>query len=215
MRRYLLIALIIFLAGIIFLTNFFIKKERSVNEILRLKQQNENLKAQIQELQALKMNAPTSINHSLSVITAKIFSTYPFNIKNKITINAGEKQGVKELMTATVGENILLGQVVEVFESFSVIKTIFDPAWQSPVGIGEKEIDGLFQGGNELRVTLISREMPVKTGDIVYSSSREFSYGLKIGEVIEVRETAAGVFKEAILRAPFNVNELREVNIIK
>lgn len=211
MRRYLLIGLIIFLAGATYLTNFFIKKERSFDENLRLKQENEALRAQIQQL---KVNGQKSIVNG-NFIAARVFSTYPFNIKNQITINAGEKQGVKKMMTAVLGENILVGQVIEVFENSSVIRTIFDPNWQLPVRIGEKEVDGLFRGGSEPKVFLIDKEKPIQVNDIVYSASQEFPYGLKIGEIAEIKESAAGVFKEAVLKMPFNVNELREINIIK
>ncbi|NCO15173.1 hypothetical protein COW77_00745 [Candidatus Wolfebacteria bacterium CG18_big_fil_WC_8_21_14_2_50_39_7] len=210
MRRYFLIAIIIAIVAATYLADFFIKKERSFDEVLRLKQENENLRAQIQ---LLKFNGQNSILNT-NFITAKVFSTYPFNIKNKITINAGEKQGIKKSMVATVGENILLGQVTDVFENFSVIQTIFDPAWQLPVRIGKEEINGLFKAGNEPKVILIEKEKQIQTDDIVYSASQEFPYGLKIGEVAEIKETAAGVFKEAVLKMPFNVGELREIKIL-
>jgi len=210
MRRYFLIAIIIAIVAATYLADFFIKKERSFDEVLRLKQENENLRAQIQ---LLKFNGQNSIFNT-NFITAKVFSTYPFNIKNKITINAGEKQGIKKSMVATVGENILLGQVTDVFENFSVIQTIFDPAWQLPVRIGKEEINGLFKAGNEPKVILIEKEKQIQTDDIVYSASQEFPYGLKIGEVAEIKETAAGVFKEAVLKMPFNVGELREIKIL-
>lgn len=208
MRRYVIITLIILLAGATYLTNFFISKQRSFDENLRFKQENENLKAEI--------NCPSFIVYSSSsVITAKVFSTYPFNIKNQITINIGENQGVKKMMTATVGENILLGQIINVFENYSVIQTIFDPNFQLPVRIGDRQINALFQGGNEPKATLIEKNKSIKAGDIVYSASQEFPYGLKIGEISEIRETAAGVFKEAVIKMPFSMNELRETDILR
>jgi len=211
MRRYLIITLLIFLLVITYFTIFFIKKERSFDENLRLKQENENLKAQIQKLEIgnWKLEIPRD-----NYLTAKVFSTYPFNIKNQITINIGEKQGVKKMMAVTVGDNLLLGQVVEVFENYSIVQTIFDPHWQLPVRIGKEEINGLFQAGNEPKVVLIEKEKAIQIGDVVYSASQEFPYGLKIGEISEIKETTAGVFKEAILKIPFNVNELREVRVI-
>ena len=212
MRRYLLIILVIFLAVITYGTAFFIKKERSFDENVRLKQENEELKAQIQKLEIgnWKLEIPRE-----GFLTAKVFSTYPFNIKNKLTINAGEKQGIKKLSVAVLEKNILVGQVVEVFENYSIVKTTFDPNWQLPVRIGEEEINGFFQGGGEPKVILIDKDKPLRLGDVVYSASQEFFYELKIGELNELRETGAGIFKEAVLKVPFNVNELREVQIIK
>lgn len=213
MRRYLLIILIIVLAGATYFTSFFIKKERFFDENLRLKQENQNLLAQLQKHQL----SPKQSEQNLSdkYLSVKVFSTYPFNIKNTITVNAGEKNGIKKSMAATVGDNILLGQVKEVFEDYSVIQTIFDPDWQLSVRIGEAENNALLKGGNEPRVVLIEKEKQIQINDVVYSASQEFPYGLKIGEVAEIRQTAAGVFKEAVLKIPFNVGELREVQIIK
>jgi len=210
MRRYLFIALIIFLAGATYLTNFFIKKERSFDEILRLKQENEELHVQIQKLSTVNCQ----ISNVNGYLTAKVFSTYPFNVKNQITINAGEKQGIKKMMVAVLEKDILVGQVTEVFENYSVVRTIFDPDLQLPVRIGKEEINGLFKAGNEPKVILIEKEKQIQINDVVYSASQEFIYGLKIGEVAEIKETVAGVFKEAVLKMPFNVGELREVKIL-
>ncbi len=211
MRRYIFIILIILLVVATYLTSFFIRKGRFVDENLRLKQENENLKAQIQQYQALNTGYQEEENNYL---TAKVFSTYPFNIKNQITINAGENDGIRENMVVILGENILIGHVTKVFTNYSIVQTIFDPNWQMPVRIGREEINGLFKGGNEPQVSMIEKTKQVQIGDVVYTSSQEFPYGLKIGEVAEINEISAGVFKEAFLKMPFNVNELREVNII-
>jgi rod shape-determining protein MreC len=209
LRRYSVILIVVLLTGTIYFTAFFIKKERSFDENLRLKQEKEELRSQIQKSSIL--NPQSSILNSY--LTAKVFSTYPFNIKNQITVNAGEKQGIKKLAPAVLEENILVGQVIEVFKNHSVVKTIFDSNFQLPVRIGKDEINAFFQGGGEPKVILIDKEKPIQAGDIVYSASSEFPYGLKIGEISEIKETSAGVFKEAILKMPFNVNELRIIEI--
>ena len=70
MRRYIIIALIILLAGATYLTNFFISKQRSFDENLRLKRENENLRAEIQMLQS-SMPRVQGINSSY--LTAQVF----------------------------------------------------------------------------------------------------------------------------------------------
>jgi rod shape-determining protein MreC len=231
MQRGILIGLIIALIFIVFLTGFFIKKDflrqaqdrflkkpvflikemfsrvDLYDENLSLKRQNEDLRAEINRLQTTDYRLRTG-----KYITAKVFSTYPFNIKNQLTIDAGKKQDIKKGGAATIGENILVGQITDVFENYSVIRTIFDPKWQLSIRIGSEEINGLLQGGNEPKITLI--EKPVKAGDIVYSASADFPYGLKIGEISEIKETSSGIFKEAGIKLPYNINELREVNVV-
>ncbi len=211
MKRYVLAVLIVILLIVVFFTGFFIKKERFFDENIQLKKENENLKA---ELQGLKVENFESKISQDGFLTVKVFSTYPFNVKSQITVNAGEAQGVKKLMPALFGKNILLGQIIEVSKNYSVIQTIFDPNWQLPVRIGEKEINGLLQGGNEPKITFIEKDKPITVGDAVYSAKRGFPLGLKVGEISEIKESAPGVFKEAVLTMPFNISALREVEIL-
>ena len=215
MKRYLLTLLIILLIGITYFTVFFFKKERSFSENLRLEQENQDLRAQIQRILDCKLpdGECGTISSTGKYLSVKVFSTYPFNIKNQLTLNAGEKQGVKTQATAIVGLNILVGQVSGVFENVSVVRTIFDPNLELPVRIGKDEISGMLQGGALPKVILI--EKPIQVGDIVYSASAEFPYGLKVGEITEIKESAAGVFREAAIKIPFVVGELRELTIIK
>lgn len=210
-RRYLLILLIVLIAGTAYFTDFFIKNSKEENENALLKRQNQELLAQIQAVQLFGKDSGTD---NPSFFEAKVFSAYPFNIKNTITVSGGSKDGIKENMPALVGENILVGRVLKVFPDYSVVQTVFDPSWQMSVRIGASETDGLLEGGNEPKAALIEKSKPCEEGDAVYSASRDFPYGLKIGEVLRVKDDSAGVFKEAILKVPFNSNELRNVRIL-
>ena len=219
MQRYIFIILSIFLLFIIFFTGFFIKKNFSTSffsgdlykENFSLRQENQNLKAQIQRGQIINCKIQA---HGDKYLSVKIFSTYPFNTKNILIINAGSEQEIKESAPVTAGENILIGQITEVYGNYSRVRTVFDPLWQIPVRIGEKEIDGLLQGGPSPKVALIEKDKLIQVGDFVYSVSENFPYGLKIGEVGEIKESVSGgAFKETVLRMPFNINELREVNV--
>ena len=209
-RRYVLIILIVVIAAGIYFADFFIKKEKSTDENVSLRRENQELLAQIQRSNLFGENT----NENADLFVAKVFSSYPFNVKNTVTVSGGENDGIKKNMTATIGQNIFGGRVSEVFEDYSVIQTVFDPSWQMSVRIGSREVDGLLEGGNEPKVILIERNKPLEIGEVVYSASKDFPYGLKIGEVAGIEEKAGGVFKEAVLKIPFNVNELREINII-
>ncbi len=201
------IILLALAVGIILSGKFFIQKDffKSDSECIR---ENEILRA---GLQSAKINlvVPSLENK----ISAKVFSVYPFNNKNSIVLGAGQKDGVKKYAVVSWGENILIGQVSEVSDKWSSAKTVFDPDWQFPVRIGEKEIDGLLQGGSVPRIALISKDKEISSGDLVYSAGADLPYGIKIGEVGEIREKQSEVFKEAILKFPYNLNDLRNVQI--
>ena len=208
MKRRLTAVFAVLIIVVVYFTGFFIKKERDFRENLLLKRENENLRGELQLAAAGIKEAKKN-----DYLTAKVFSTYPFNFKNKITVNVGEKNGVKKSAVVAFGENIFIGQITDVGRDFSVARTVFDPNWQLPVRIGEEEINGLLQGGNEPRIVLVDNDEFLKAGLVVYSAGEGIPYGLKIGEIKEIGKDATGVFKEAFLKIPFNVGDLREVNV--
>lgn len=228
MNRVFLIVLIFGLVITIFTTGFFIEKKsirdrfnflaflstKNVSEEAQsLKTENEILKAQIEKTQIFCSNNGTfSTTAGKNFLSARIFSNYPFNVKNILSINAGIRAGVKKGLAATLGENIFIGQVSEVLENSASVRTVFDPDWQLAVKIGADKINGLFKGGNEPKITLI--EKSVKIGDPVFTAVPGVPLDLKIGEISEIRESAGGVFKEAIVKVPYNINQLETVNLL-
>ena len=227
MKRILLISSIVLILWVTFFSNMFIPKHALVasanfvrqyfkvdfyQENILLKLQNENLKAQVQRIKE-GGDGPASTTARGAQIEAKIFSTYPFNMKDTVTINRGSADGVEPMMIATVSDSVLLGQVVSVEERSSVVRTIFDSHWQLPVRIGSDAINGLFEGGSDPKITLV--EKPVKVGDGVFSAAKEFPLGIKIGEVKEVKEDASGIFKEATIRTPYAVGDVQVIYLQK
>lgn len=211
MRIYIILTLIVVLVFVTYFTDFFFARTGGPNEIEALRQENQDLLAQVQRYGMPDSNQPGLGQKSLS---AEVYSVYPFNAKNLITIDVGEKAGVKVSMPVTLGGNILVGKVKDVSSGTSIVQTVFDPGMQIPVRIGKDEIDGFFQGGSEPKITLVEKSKSVNVGDYVYSAGSDFPYGLKIGEVSEINESSAGIFKEIGLKMPFNVSELREVDVI-
>ena len=175
-------------------------------ENVLLKLQNENLKAQ---LQRAKEEPSSELRPSTPQIEANIYSTYPFNMKDTIVVDRGSVDGVAKDMVATVADSILLGQVVSVDQNSSMIRTIFDSHWQLPVRIGPDNINGLFEGGNNPKVVLV--EKSIKVGDGVFSSSKDFPMGIKIGEINDIKEDSGGIFREATIRTPYSMSDLQTV----
>lgn len=223
MRKIVLIILTAGLIIVIFFTGLFVKKgyfSESVyflrnyfktdlfKENVSLKTENESLKAELEKFQIFGVKNYDSKNY----LESYIFSTYPFNIKNELFVDRGGGDGAKSGIPVVVKNEIFIGQVAEVFDNFSKIKTIFDSSWQLPVKIGENKINGLFNGGNDPKITLI--EKPIKIGDAVFLASKDFPIHLKIGNIVKINESSGGVFKEAIIQAPYNINELESVYIL-
>ncbi|MCX6702514.1 MAG: rod shape-determining protein MreC [Candidatus Wolfebacteria bacterium] len=211
MRNYIIVALIVVLVFVTYFTDFFFARTGGSSEVEALRQENQDLLAQIQRYAMPNFKQSDLEQKSIS---ARVFSVYPFNVKNLITVDIGEKAGIRPSMPVASNGNILIGKVKDVYSETSVIQTVFDPGMQLSVRIGKDQVDGFFQGGSEPKITLVEKSKSVGVGDFVYSAGSDFPYGLKIGEVSDIKESSAGIFKEIGLKMPFNISELREVNIL-
>ncbi len=145
----------------------------------------------------------------------KVYSTHPLSHGGEIVIAAGKNQGIKEGDVITDGDSFLVGQVVTALPSSSVVMTILNPNWEMAVRIGDKEVDGLFHGGTNPRVTLIPTETELSFGQVVFTASKELPYGLLIGKIKETHDISGTPFQEATIEPSIRVNTLRNVTIYR
>lgn len=174
-----------------------------------------NLKEKINELEAENEALKAQISQAAFASTdkVKVYSSYPFNSRKDISVAGGKDRGFEKGDVVTVGNKILIGQIVEVFSSSSVAKTIYDPEWEIAVRVGEKEIDGLLKGGLNPQVDLIKNGAEIKEGDMVFSASSDLPYGLEIGKIKSLKETPGAPFLKAEVELEVYLNELRNVSV--
>jgi len=222
MRKYISIGVLILLAALLIRSEFlfetklqtgaflggvldidFRERDELRDRIAELESENEELR---QELLTQNLNEVDNI---------KVYSSYPFNSRGEIAIAAGENMGIEEGNTVVYAGNILVGRVRSVFDTTSVVTTVFDPSWEMAVRIGSGEVDALMQGGNELKLSLIPQNDFIESGDNVISADRSLPYGLEVGIVGTVENAEGDVFHEATLESPLNLKELRDVSIYR
>ncbi len=146
-------------------------------------------------------------------LPAKVFSLYPYNLKSRLYLDVGEKDGVRVGSPVLFSETVLVGVISNVWKTRSEVMTVFDPNFSLAVRIGEEEIDGLLEGGLNPKVGLISKNKVVSSGERVVSASKDFPYGLLVGKVKSIKEDTSGAFWEAFLELPYTLSDLREVLI--
>ena len=179
-------------------------------ENLTLRLENESLKTQ---LFWQKKKEPIWLG-GWEYLPAIVHSAYPFNNQRLISINLGSEDGIKTEMPVAVFPGVLLGQITEVFPHYSWVRTIFDPDFKVSVRVGWGAADALLEGGNQLMVTLIPKNQAVTQGDVIFASSREFPYGMKIGNLGLVIESQEDFFKKAPAELAYNLNEIQKVYVV-
>jgi cell shape-determining protein MreC len=172
--------------------------------------ENQILKA---EVLRLRKKAYESTSGSRRIV-AKVYSTYPFNNRNLIMINAGKRDGVEVNAPVAVEGTFLLGRISEVFSDYSIVSTIFDAGWELPVKVENDSINALLIGGREPRLTLIEKSKLILDGATVYTAEQGFPYGMHVGTINEARDELANTFQEASLVFPYEVSLLTEVSVL-
>ena len=193
-----------------FFGSFFNEKIEN-EELAKLRFENELLKARILALEKAPRVQELALRQYLN---AQIYSSYPFNNRGLIAINAGAAEGVSVGMAVAAGGDILLGQIIEVKSRYSLAKTIFENGWEVPVKIGEGGADALFVGGREPKLILITKDKEIAAGDPVYAAARDFPYGMKIGEIRDVSDDERNAFKQATLNLPYELQNLVQAAIL-
>lgn len=173
--------------------------------------ENENLKTELAQLKVVKSQIP---DKPFLYLRAMVYSRYPMNFKNEILVSVGQSDGVAE-GRAAVFNKILIGKVLKVFDNTALVETVFDSRFQSSVRIGDRGFSALFQGGSLPKAVLISEKAEIRPGDIVYSVSPDFPYGLAIGEVTAVEPSADKLFQEATIGFVYDVNAIGTILIAK
>ncbi len=189
------------------------------NKLLDLQKENLILKEKLAELSGLdkflKLN-----NLTYKLKPAFIYSRYPFNLKNEILINLGEKDNVSVGKIVVLPQKdssnfILVGKIQKVYKNFSLAQTVFDPNFKLAVKIGEKKYDGFFVGGPNPKINLIPADAQINIGDVVYSADSNLPYGIIVAEIFEIKNVQNSLFKEAVISIPYDLNKINLVGVLE
>jgi rod shape-determining protein MreC len=224
MRKILVV--IAYVAGVVLLvaTPFFISKPGRfvdvslrvfslpsiLNELSALKKENSELKGKLFSLESSYL-LPADGRY----LYGKVFSLYPFNIKNRIYIALGSDNGVKSGQPVMFSKTVLLGQIADVSSNTSEVITIFNSNYSLPVKIGKKGIDGLLQGGVAPEIGLIDKTKQIAVGDEVFTAAKDMPYGLLVGSIKSVKEDPSVAFLKAQISLPYALSDITDVYVIK
>lgn len=218
-----------------FVTDMFV----SMNNILNTYDENERLKARLDEFAVLeaqvselqleneKLRAVVEKTEDLSdyeSIQATVIARNPDQWEEKIILDKGSAQGVEVNMAVQTATG-LVGKVVLVTPFTSEVELLFtnNPNYRvSSMILGEKEeVYGLIEGYDvergELMMKRIDSDASIEEGEKVVSSGLGgiFPKGILIGEVTEVTTDDFGLTKLAYIKPAADFSLLDHVIIAK
>ena len=203
-----------------------------------LVQENENLRAQIAELeQELRENEQakeenvklrellnlSQKNSSFVFESAKVVSWNASNWANTFTISKGAESGL-EIGDAVVTEyGVLVGTVSETGTNWATVDTVVDIGTSIGVLVGAEETSAMLLGDYTLmnsqymKISFVAESGQVITGDIVVTSGAGGAYpqGLILGTVSSVHTEAAGQIEYAVVEPFTDLDALTQIFVIK
>jgi len=154
---------------------------------------------------------------STSVTAAEVIGQDPSSWFKSLTINKGEKDGVRNGMAVISPEGVI-GQILKTAPHYSTVLLITDYNSAIDSIIQRTRAKAIVEGKGENRCELkyLLRTEEVIIGDIVATSglSGNFPKGLMVGEVREVDKKGYGVFQYAELVPSVDLTKLEEVLVI-
>ena len=217
--------------------NDWIKKQFSfARDIFALKESNEELEKQIEELELQNSmyqkykNESEELKELLDIkqeepyetkIAARVVGVDPNSSYKVLIINKGIKDNVKKDMIVLSSKG-LAGRVIESGDNYSKVMALTDD--RTTIGaVIERTGEKLVLNGNNIehkntcRIENIELDSDILVDDEILTSNVSMLYpeGLKIGKVKEIRVANNELTKTAIIETFTNVNALDYVYVIK
>jgi|GEM_PF-6293482 len=214
------------LSPLSFLGKNFADRHALIEENQKLREANQRLLEEIQSLQTFKrenQSLKTLLGASFvrgnleTVRITSITGSSSRRPKEIVYVRGGSDDGISAGDVAIVPEQTLLGTVTQTMRRISVVETVLSSDLKVTVTIGQNRTEGLFEGGIQPIISLISKNAAITPGDLVITSGQDGNLprGLVVGRIRGISARPAEPFQQAALEFPFALSELETVAILK
>ncbi|MBR5260815.1 MAG: rod shape-determining protein MreC [Oscillospiraceae bacterium] len=155
--------------------------------------------------------------------SAKIVSWDASNFTSAFTVSKGETSGIEVGDCVVTEYGALVGQVVELGDTWAVVRTIIDIEMDVGAAFGESGYTGMVSGDFSLmkegatRLTYLTAGSQLFKGDEVMTSGKggAFPAGLLIGTVTTIMTEAGGQTTYGVVEPACDLDLLAQVFIVK
>ena len=208
------------------------------DEVVQLRTENEQLKAQLAEMQQTVRDSESLLDENdrlrgllglqakhreFDFESATIVAWGASNWTSEFTISKGSEYGIEVYDCVVTEAGDLVGVVQEVGVGWSTVRTILDTDFSMGVSIYESAETAVAEGSFELmkqgylRLTYIPADSSLRTGYTILTSGLGGNYpmGLTIGTVATVATDVSGLTDYAIIRPAAEIASLSAIYVIK
>lgn len=177
-------------------------------EIEELRYENEILKKQLGFLEERK---------DLELIPSRIVAREPFGALDKIIIDKGAKDSVKE-RSAVVSNGAIIGRISEVYEDQSKITLITSKDSIIQVMLQKSRTLGILKGSLDgVKMENIPQDTPIEEGEVIITSGLggEIESGILVGWAQKEVSYKSEIFKILEIKIAEDLNKLEYVFVVK
>lgn len=195
--------------------NYFASKQEQANQISRLEEENKKLKLELLTLDILK-NENRELRDILRLeqeeqdfYFAEVLIKPPFSPYDTFVIEIGQNN--VSIGNKIFFDNVLLGEIIEVYKNTAVVKLYSSSDKKIPVLINDKiEAEALGQGAYNFLI-ILPKSTEIEIGAKV--TTLEGNYVL--GVVQNHKPSEANTFSDILISYPVNPNSIDVVKIQK
>jgi len=156
-------------------------------------------------------------NPSLEWLSAQVIYSDPSNLVQSVTINVGNRDGVKQGMTVVTPRG-LAGRIVQVSQNTSRVLLITDASSSVAAVIQDSRARGVISGQRRELLTMkyIPQSETIRTGERVVTSGAGgvFPEGILIGRIADVTRKDVDMFQEAQVEPEVDFARLDRVLVV-
>ncbi len=138
-------------------------------------------------------------------------------LRNTITVDAGEQEGVRVNMPV-VSESGLVGKIIATGGHYAIGQILFNRDLRVSAKVQRSRVDGIvrWDGGTTLQLEQVARTMDVQSGDLVVTSEYSAFYpeGTRIGVVSRAEPIPGSLFLSVELTPAVDFTHLEEVFVL-
>jgi rod shape-determining protein MreC len=195
---------------------------KSENEVLR--QLDINLSNEVNllreaRLENIKLRSMLSLKERspYTLVAADVVGKSLLLLRNTITLDAGESEGVKVDMPV-ISESGLVGKILVTSAHYSIGQIMLNKDFRASAKIQRSRIDGIivWDGGDFLKLKNVAKTQDVQEGDVVITSeySNIFPGNTRIGIVTKIRQKVGSLFQEVDVKPSVDFSSLEQVFIL-
>ncbi len=153
---------------------------------------------------------------SIGLTPAKIIGKNINLLRNTITLNVGENDGIETGNPIVTGEG-LVGRIIGISGGYSIAQLVLNVDFRASAKVQRSRVDGIVAwDGKTLLLKEIAKSLDVKEGDAVITSeySNAFPPGIKIGIVSKITGIPNSLFKKVEVLPTVNFTMTEEVYVM-